>query len=204
MRRSNQTLQTVAFLAAMGLSASAWANGSASAVYTDPFTGEVVSTMTSVSNGDGSHTVTLTAPDGTVISQVQTTTDPNTGIRTIVELHEDGSKTITVTDAQGEEISQTKVPAKPGGETATAAAHDWSDTFDEWIANGAANETGDSESAGQQSAENGAREPSDLDLAEQVLADLETEMKDLKREIDGLRQQHRDLLDEAARTRDES
>ena len=209
MRRSNHTVQTIAFLAAMGLSASAWANGSASTVITDPFTGEIVSTITSVSNPDGSHTVTERSPDGKVISQVTTTTDTHTGIRTVTQSNEDGTKTITITDAQGEVIRVVQVAAEPAGsaEGGSENTDNYFNTFDNWIeSGGAANETenGDSENSNPQAGATEDGELSNLELAEQILEEFENlELGDLKYEIEHLKRQHRDLLDEAGRTEDE-
>ena len=112
MRRQIHSVRTVMFLVAMGLAAPAWAGGSASAINTDPVTGEVTLTTTSVSNADGSHTITLRDPNGNVLTQITVTTDRMSGERTRVEVHQDGSKTISKVNATGEPVSGVTEPPK--------------------------------------------------------------------------------------------
>ena len=208
MRRSNHTVQTIAFLAALGLTAPAWANGSASSVDIDSFTGESIATITAVTHDDGAQRVAQTGQDGKVISQVASTTDPQTGIRTVTEIYEDGAKTITITNARGEEISVMQVAATPEGEAADYSDV-WAEGFDEWVGAGGLTETEDSESAsesatvwfygenaGFQVGEGPKHKHNKFQLILAEMTGLEDEILDLQRRRD-------DLLDRAAHTEDD-
>jgi hypothetical protein len=187
MRHSIHAIRTATFLAAMGLAAAALAQdapGSASSIHTDPFTGEVVSTTSSVANPDGSHTVTTRDASGNVLDQSTVSTDPETGDRTATEVNPDG------------ELAATDEPE----------SFDWVE-FEEWgdeDSDPDSNETeapadtagsGYSDEADHHAGDDPDRQPSDLEVLLDELLELEDERHDLERE-------HNDLLDEAATTED--